>query len=69
MTRTTKSRDQTSSRATADEKRSGWIDPHDLALVLEIPCDDGPAAEAIAQAGMVEQVAWMVRPAVTAEIS
>ena len=47
-------------RAEPHDQRPGRIDPHDLAVALELPGRHRAAGEAAAQAGMVEQVARML---------
>ena len=53
---------------TLHEQRPGRIDLHDLAVALELPGRRRAAREAAAQAGVAEQLARMLRPAVAIEI-
>ena len=55
--------------ADADEQRPGRLDPHHLALALELPWRRHPAGEAAAQTSVAEQIARMRGPAATVEIS
>jgi hypothetical protein len=56
-------------RATeAHKQRPRGIDPHDLAVALELPQRHHLAAEAATQAGVAQQVARVVGPAAAIEI-
>ncbi len=50
------------------EERSGRIDLHDLSVALKLPGRHCAAGEAAAQAGMLQQFARVMRPAVTIKI-
>src|SRR5258708_14726887 len=47
-------------RTDLHEERAGSIDPHHLAVTLGLPPRPRAAGEAAAQAGVVEQIAWML---------
>src|ERR1700685_3456749 len=55
-------------RTYLDEERTGRIDLHHLPVALELPRRHCTTGEAAAQAGMAQQVARVLRPAVTFEI-
>src|SRR6266702_4579311 len=55
-------------RTDLHEERAGRIDPNHLAVTLELPRRHRAAGEAPAQAGMTEQVAWVLRATVTIEV-
>src|SRR6185503_5834180 len=56
--------DEVDSRGDADDERTARVHLDDLAVALEFPRRHGPSLEAPAQAGVLEELARMRRPAV-----
>src|SRR5258706_1348185 len=51
------------------DERSGWADPHDLTVAFELPGDGDAARKAMADAGVAEQILWVIEPAMGCQIA
>src|SRR5260370_31601285 len=51
------------------DERSGRVDPHDLTVAFELPGDGDAARKAMADAGVAEQILWVIGPAMGRQIA